>query len=119
MAVQKVDGLHTDCGKSGADLTGKEFYFCKRNTSNEIVLCGNEESVDGVISEGKAEDLHTSFNTLGNPLLKVVAGSAITIDQEVCSDANGKAKAGSTNAVGKARNTAAAGEMVTIRTFTS
>lgn len=117
MAVQKVDGLHTDVGPSGADLSGKEFHFCKRATDGEIELCGDDESIAGVISEGKAVGLHTSFNTRGNPILKVVAGSSITRGQEVACGADGKAKAGSTNAFGTARNDAATGEMVEVATY--
>ncbi len=117
MAIQKVDGLHTDVGESNADLTDKEGYFCKRLTTGKIALCAADESIAGVISEGKAVGLHTSFNTRGNPIVKAIAGSAITRGDEVACDANGKAKTGSTNPFGYARNTAAAGEYVEIATY--
>lgn len=117
MAVQKVDGLHTDVGPSGADLTDKEGYFCKREADGDIVLCGADESIAGVISEGKTTGLHTSFNTRGNPIVKAIAGSSITRGDEVASDADGKAKTGTTNAFGYARNSAAAGEWVEIASY--
>lgn len=116
MAVQKQDGLHTDIGESSEDLTGKEFYFCKRNSDGTISLSGDGDPIAGVISEGKIAGKHTSFNTRGNPILKVKAGSAITRGDQVQSDASGTAKTGTNSAFGVARNSAAAGEMVEIST---
>jgi hypothetical protein len=117
MAVQKQDGLHTDVGESGSDLTGMEHRFCTRAADGTIALCGDNGQIAGVISEGRPVGAHTSFNTRGNPILKVIAGSAITRGQDVASDANGKAKNGSTKPFGTARNTVAAGEMVEIATY--
>lgn len=116
MAVQKQDGLHTDQGESASDLTGKERYFCKRGTDGLIALAGNGESIAGVISEGRIAGKHTSFNTKGNPILKVVAGGTITIGQEVQSNAEGEAIAGTTNAFGYARNNVVEGQLVEIAT---
>lgn len=117
MAVQKQDGLHTDVGVSGEDLTGDEFKFCQRNAAGEIVLCGDSDPIDGVISEGKAEGYHTSFNTKGNPILKVICASAITRGDQVQSAAGGLAKTGTNSPFGSARNsTSAAGEYVEIST---
>lgn len=117
MAVQKQDGLHTDVGVSGEDLTGDEFKFCKRDSDGEIVLCGDGDPIDGVISEGKAEGYHTSFNTKGNPILKVIAAGVINRGAQVQSAAGGLAKSGSNSPFGIARNsTAAAGEYVEIAT---
>ena len=117
MAIQKQDGLHTDCAESAEDLTGKEFHFATYSSADKLSLCGDGGSIAGVISEGKATGYHTSVNTKGNPILKVVAGSAIAFGDSVQSDADGKAKTGTTNAFGTARNAAAAGEMVMINTF--
>lgn len=117
MAVQKQDGLHTDTGESAVDLTGKEFYFCTRQVADGLIaLASNGGSIAGVISEGRIAGKHTSFNTKGNPILKVIAGSAITRGDDVQSDADGKAATGSTNSFGVARNGAAAGEYVEIST---
>lgn len=117
MAVQKQDGLHTDVGVSASDLTGAEFKFCKRQGDGTIEICGDGERMVGVISEGRAVGYHTSFNTKGNPILKVIAASAIARGASVQSATGGKAKSGSTNAFGKARNNAAANEYVEIETF--
>jgi hypothetical protein len=117
MAVQKQDGLHTDCGVSASDLTGQEFHFCKRQGDGTIEICGDGEVVAGVISEGKKAGYHTSFNLKGNPILKVVAASAIGRGQQVQSATGGKAKAGNTNPAGRARNNAAANEMVEVEQY--
>ena len=103
MAVQKQDGLHTDVGESGADLRGKEDYLCRRDSTGKIVLCGAGEVIGGVISEGRDVGYHTSFNTPGNPILRVIAGEAIAADVEVCAGAGGKLVAGATNAIGRTR----------------
>lgn len=118
MAVQKQDGLHTDTGESAADLRGKEFYFCTRQAADgKIALAGDGGSIAGVISEGRNTGYHTSFNTKGNPILKVIAGSAINRGDDVQSDGSGKAKTGSSNSFGVARNSAATDEMVEIATY--
>lgn len=113
MATQKQDGLFTDVAESASDLTDKEFYFAKRTSAGLFDLCGADEAVAGVISEGRTTGKHTSVNT-GGGWLKVIAGSAITIGQTVACDAAGKAKNGSTNVFGIARNAAAAGEYVEV-----
>jgi hypothetical protein len=74
--------------------------------------------VAGVISEGKAAGYHTSFNLKGNPILKVVAASAIGRGQQVQSATGGKAKAGQRPIpAGRARNNAAANEMVEVEQY--
>lgn len=117
MAVQKQDGLHTDVGESAEDLTGKEFLFCTRDADGKVSLAGDGDSIAGVISEGRTTGKHTSFNTRGNPILKVIAGGAIARNADVQAGADGKAKSGSTNMFGVARNSAATGEMVEIATY--
>lgn len=119
MAVQKQDGLHTDVGESAADLRSKEFHFCKREGDGKIQICGDGETIAGVISEGRNTGYHTSFNTRGNPILKVKAASAINRGDDVQSATGGEAKTGSTNAFGKARNSAAAGEYVEVETYST
>lgn len=117
MAVQKQDGLHTDTGVAASDQTGLEFRFCKRQGDGTIEICGDGEVIAGVISEGKKAGYHTSFNTKGNPILKVTAAAAIGRGQQVQSATGGKAKAGAANSFGRARNNAAAGEMCEIATY--
>ncbi len=119
MAVQKQDGLHTDVGESAVDLTGQEFKFCTRNAAGTIELCGDGGSIAGVISEGKIAGKHTSFNTKGNPILKVITGAPIARGADVQSNNAGLAVTGSTNSFGVARNAPGAGEMVEISTGTT
>lgn len=103
MATQKQDGLFTDSGPSGVDLTGKEERFCRRNSSGDIVVCAADERIDGVISEGKAVGLHSSFNT-GGGWLRVVSGGVVAIGDPIKSDAEGRGVNGATNAFGIARS---------------
>lgn len=103
MAVQKQDGLHTDVGASAVDLTGQENRFCSRDANGQIVVTGNGAYAAGVISEGKPQGKHTSFNTDGNPILRVIAGGAIAQNARVQSDAQGRAVAGLSNSFGRAR----------------
>lgn len=119
MAVQKQDGLHTDIGESSEDLTGAEFKFCTRNSDGTISLCANDGAIAGVISEGRIAGKHTSFNTLGNPILKVIAGGVIARGDSVQSMAGGLAKTGTTKPAGIARKGAAIGELVEISTEVS
>jgi hypothetical protein len=115
MARQKQDGLHTDVGQSAVDLKGKEMHFCTRRADGKIELTGAGGYADGVISEGMPAGKHTSFNTPGNPILRVKAGSALARNALVVSDAEGRAVAGTTNVFGKVRNPVnAANEIVEV-----
>lgn len=89
MATERFTGAQNDALPSDADLRGKELRFCKR-TSTGVALAGAGEKVAGVISEGKAQNLHTSFHT-GNQL-KVLAGEEIAISDKIASGANGLAR---------------------------
>ncbi len=100
MAVQKQDGLHTEIGESAADLRNMEGRFAAWDANGKLVLCGAGGRIAGVISQGREIGKHTSLNTKGNPILRVVAGAAIAINARVCSDAAGKAVAGLTNSFG-------------------
>lgn len=120
MAVQKQDGLHTDVAESGADLRGKEDRFCRRGSDGKVILCGAGEVIAGVISEGRDTGYHTSFNTPGNPILRVVGGEALAQNAEIESGADGVAVAGSTNPIGKARKaTSGAGVIVEVETYST
>jgi hypothetical protein len=112
MAVQKQDGLHTDTMESAEDLRGKEDYFVTRNASGKAELCGDGEVISGVISEGRDVGYYTSYNTKGNPILRVIAGAPIAIGAEVQSNADGKAVTGTTNPIGRAREAASAANVV-------
>lgn len=117
MAVQKQDGLHTDVKVSNGDLTGQEFKFCKENADGTLDLAGDGDRIAGVISEGKAAGYHTTYNTKGNPILKVISAGQITRGDQVQSGAGGLAKSGSANAFGHARNTVVDGEYVEVETY--
>lgn len=120
MAAQKQDGLHTDVMESAEDLTGKEDFFVTRNAGGKAELCGEGEVIAGVISEGRTIGKHTSFNTKGNPILRVKAGEAIAIGAEVQSNSIGAAMAGSTNPIGKARSAAGgSGEVISVETYST
>jgi len=112
MAVQKQDGLHTDVAVSAADLRGKEMRFCTKGADGKVNVSGAGAYIDGVISEGKPQDYHTSFNTDGNPILRVLAGSALARNDLVASDAQGRAVVGTANVFGKVRNPVAAADEV-------
>lgn len=89
MATERFTGAQTDTGLSDADLTGKELLFCKR-TATGVDLCGAAGKVAGVISEGKAAGLYSSFKT-GNQI-KVLAGEDIAIGDQIGCGANGLAR---------------------------
>lgn len=116
MAVAKQDGLHTDVAASAVDLRGKEDRFCALDANGKVTLAGNGTKISGIISEGKNVGKHTSFNTDGNPILRVIAGGAINPGARVQSDANGAAVAGLNNSFGRYRGTAAcvAGQVISI-----
>lgn len=88
MATERFTGSQTDTGKSDVDLTDKEFYAAKRTANGGVTLAGAGERVDGVISEGKAAGLHSSFKT-GNQV-KAIAGAAVAVGAKVASNASGK-----------------------------
>lgn len=120
MAVQKQDGLHTDTMESAEDLTGKEDYFVTRNSAGKAALCGAGEVISGVISEGRAAGYHTSYNTKGNPILRVVAGEALAIGAEVGSNGSGQAATGQANPIGRARKAVGgSGEIAEIETYST
>lgn len=112
MAVQKQDGLHTDVAKGAVDFTGKENRFCRRNADGDLVICSAGEEADGIVSEGKPAGYHTSFNTDGNPILRIMAGAAFNRGDLLSSDAEGRAVVGTANVFGKARKGASAAGVI-------
>lgn len=120
MAVQKQDGLHTDVGESNEDLRGKENRFCHRRSDGKIELCSAGGSIAGVISEGRNTGYHTSYNTKGNPILRVEAGAAIARGADIQSNGTGQAVTGTTKQFGKARNAVGgSGEIVEVETYST
>ena len=112
MAIQRQDGWANDSAVGDADLTGKERRFVTR-TSTGIRLAQNGEQVAGVLQEGKAAALRSSFAVAGFPL-KVIASQTITVGQAIQAGADGTAIVGTTNQVGVARNGCNSGEMVEV-----
>ena len=112
MAIQRQDGWANDSAVGDADLTGKERRFVTR-TSTGIRLAQNGEQIAGVLQEGKAAALRSSFATGGHPI-KVVASQAFTVGQAVQAGADGTAIVGTTNQCGTARNACASGELVEV-----
>lgn len=109
MTTERFTGSQTDSALSDVDLSGKQYHAVKR-TPTGVTLCGAGDHCDGVINEGKAQGLHTSFKT-GNQV-KAVAGAAIAIGAKVTPNAAGKfvtATAGS-EVFGTARSAAAAAD---------
>jgi hypothetical protein len=120
MAVQKQDGLHTDVAESAVDLRGKEDYLCAKDANGKLVICQAGGVIAGVISEGRDVGYHTSFNTPGNPILRVVAGAAIAINTEVQSNGTGQVVAGGNNPIGKTRKAVGgSGEIAEIETYST
>lgn len=87
MAFERFDASDTDAQPGDVDLTGKEFHGVKR-TATGIDLCVAGDPCDGIVSEGKAAGLNSSFKTEGQ--LKVLAGTGgLAVGDKVTPDANG------------------------------
>ena len=110
MAIQRQDGWANDSGVTlTTSLEGKERRFVTRVTGG-IRLAQNGEQVAGVLQEGKAVGLTSSFATSGYPL-KVIASAAFTVGAAIMCGADGTAIVGTTNQVGVSRNAGASGEL--------
>ena len=114
MAVQRQYGAANDSAPAAADLTGKERRFVivvsgSAYPSRAGRLAQAGERVSGVLQEGKATGLWSSWANAG--MLKVIAGASITIGQAIQSGADGVAVPGTTNQIGVARNACFSGEM--------
>lgn len=112
MAVERHDSALQDSAPSATDLSTKVFYLGTINSSSQIALCGAAGIVAGVITEGKAAGLYSTFSR--GPKVKVIAGGSITAGQRVESDGDGKAVAGTTAPFGVARTGASANEIVEV-----
>ncbi len=83
---------------AGADLSAKQYFFVKLDSSTAAVVCGAGENAVGVLQNAPGSGEVAIIRTQG--LTKVIGGGAITIGAAVASDASGKAKTavlGSTN----------------------
>lgn len=75
---------------AGADLSAKQFYAVKLNSSAAVVLAGAGEDAIGILQNKPASGQMATVRIAG--VSKFVAGAAITAGARVASDANGKGK---------------------------
>lgn len=83
---------------AGADLSAKQFYAVKLNSSGQVIAAGAGEAAIGVVQNKPASGQAATVRVAG--ITKIVAGIAITAGAAVASGAAGKAKpavAASTN----------------------
>lgn len=111
MATTRFTGAQNDAQPSTVNLTGKEFHLAKL-VAGGVALAGLGDKVAGVISEGKAVGLYSSFHT-GNQL-KAVADVAIAMGDKLASSADGQVKVAAAGqfVFGTAKTAADAGELV-------
>jgi hypothetical protein len=112
MAVERHDSANMESAIGAADLSEKVFYLGTIDNTGKLAVCGNQGIVAGVITEGKAAGLYSTFSR--GPKVKVIAGGSITAGERVESDGNGKAAAGTTAVFGVARTSASANEIVEV-----
>lgn len=112
MAVERHDSAFADSAVGAADLSAKVYYLGTINSSGQLAVCGNQGIVAGVITEGKAAGLYSTFSR--GPKIKCIAGGTIAAGERVESDANGKAVAGTTAVFGVARTSAVSGDIVEV-----
>ncbi len=97
---------------SGADLSAKQFFFVKLDSSGHAVVAGDGEAAIGVLQDGLiTSGVACNIMTLG--ITKVSAGGSITAGNNVASDAAGEAVAasGSDAILGVALESASDGDL--------
>lgn len=100
---------------AGADLTGKEGFLCKLNSSSQAVLAAaGTDVVYGFIDEGAPAGRAVTVQVRG--LGNCIAGGNFAVGVSLTSDAAGKAVAATTGqpAIGRARTSGAAGKWVEV-----
>lgn len=76
---------------ASADLSTKQFYLVKLNSSGQIAVCGAGELAIGVLyTEPNAAGVVASVQTLTGRKTKGIAGGVIAAGDVLKSDANGK-----------------------------
>src|SRR5262245_25714320 len=105
-----TQGYGTDISlPAGADLSAKQFFFVKVNSSGQVVLTGAGETAIGILQNNPASGLMATVRILGKSLAK--SGGSITAGNLVTSNASGKAAA-ATLAKVNTSNTGAAADPV-------
>lgn len=104
---------------AGADLSAKQFTFVIQNTTDRTVVSATDgQAANGVLINDPASGEAATVVTAGRVIVEVGTGG-LTAGDDVASDDNGEAITAATAdiIVGKALETAAAGERTTIEFF--
>lgn len=104
---------------AGADLSTKQWTFVIQNTTDRTVISATDgQAADGVLINNPTSGGAATVVTHGRVIVEVGTGG-LTAGDLVASDANGEAITAATAdvVVGKALETAAAGERTTIEFF--
>ena len=84
------DGVRCITLPASGDLSSSQYYFGAINTSGQVAACGDGAKADGVIyNDPAAAGRATALAITGR--MKVVAGSAVTVGDDVSSDSSGRA----------------------------
>jgi len=73
---------------AGADLSAKQYYAVKVNSSGQVVLAGAGENAIGVLQNKPASGQAAQIMVLGES--KAVYGASVTAGQNLAADASGK-----------------------------
>lgn len=110
------EGLETRSVNAASDLSTKQFYFVKLDSSGNITLAGNGDWAYGVLQNKPAAAGRAGIVAVAG-VTKVVAGAAITAGTDIGIDSSGRAVPTGTGdtVVGIARDTVSnAGEIVSV-----
>lgn len=103
---------------AGADLSAKQFYAVKINSSGQIVLAGAGENAIGILQDEPASGQVGNVMVLGESM--AIYGGTVTAGQNLAVDAAGKlvTAGGSAAVVALAKEGGAAGEVHTVYVVT-
>jgi hypothetical protein len=74
---------------AAADLSAKQFYFCKVSAADTVNLAGDGELVLGVLTNAPASGAQADIQVVG--VGKVTAGAAVAAGAKIASNASGQA----------------------------
>lgn len=99
---------------TGADLSGKQFYAVKINSSGNAVLAGAGEVAVGILQDTPVSGQVCNVMVLGET--KAIYGGNVTAGAKLASDANGKlvAVTSTESVVGIAKQSGALNEIHTV-----
>jgi hypothetical protein len=87
MSIQNTGNVHSL--PAAADLSAKQFYAVKVNSSGQAALAAAGEFAIGILQNKPTAGQAATIVTVG-PVSKAVAGGSITAGALVAADANGK-----------------------------